>query len=199
MCASVEGRKRRFEHAIGTVSRNMFKRSPKPLLAAFPEMAASTLASLLRRPYHLINLPRGLSIPCDTSPAHESGYVYTSRKSSYHSIMVSSTRNPLQLLLIPVLLIVILFFTFTANKGTYPPPVKQHDELSIPSDAEDWEFDGALKKIQQDLAGLGQVGVDVEQQQKAGRKSRKVQLDLTVMSRCPDAVSRSTKVTVLNR
>jgi hypothetical protein len=113
--------------------------------------------------------------------------------------MVSSTRNPLQLLLLPVLLIVILFFTFTANKGTYPPPVEQHDELSIPSDAEDWEFDGALKKIQQDLAGLGQVGVDVEQQQKAGRKSRKVQLDLTVMSRCPDAVSRSTKVTVLNR
>jgi hypothetical protein len=114
-------------------------------------------------------------------------------------IMFSTNRNPLQLLLIPVCLIVILFFTLTTNKGTYPPPVKQHDELSIPSDAEDWEFDGALKKIQQDSAGLGQVEVDADQQQKAGRKSRKVQLDLTVMSRCPDAVSRSTKVTVLNR
>jgi hypothetical protein len=113
--------------------------------------------------------------------------------------MVSSTRNPLQLLLIPVLLIVILFFTFTANKGTYPSPVKQHDELSIPSDAEDWEFDGALKKIQQDSGGLDQVEIDVEQQQKAGRKSRKVQLDLTVMSRCPDAVSRSTNVVISNR
>jgi hypothetical protein len=101
--------------------------------------------------------------------------------------MFSPTRNPLQLLFIPILLIVILFFTLHTNKGTYPPPVKQHEELSIPSDAQDWEFDGALKKIQQISGG----SVDIEQkQEEVERKDRKVQLDLTVMSRCPDAVSR---------
>ena len=110
--------------------------------------------------------------------------------------MFSSNRNPLQLLFVPVLLIVILFFTLHSNKGTYPPPVKQHEELSIPTGAEDWEFDGALKKIQQDAGGL--VGVehqdDMEVEQDQGQdqvepRERKVQLDLTVMSRCPDAVS----------
>lgn len=104
----------------------------------------------------------------------------------------SANRNPLQLLLVPVLLIVILFFTLNTNKGTYPPPVKGHEELSIPTDAEDWEFDGALKKVQQDAGGL-EVVEKVEQgkedELEMERKGKKVQLDLTVMSRCPDAVS----------
>jgi hypothetical protein len=112
---------------------------------------------------------------------------------------MTTTRKPIHLYLIPVVLLCVLFFVFqTKNGATFVPPTEEggHDELSVPYDLIDAQLDQALEAVQADREGEREgitgdhTGYEwVPEEESINERSRKVQLDLTVMSKCPDAVS----------
>jgi len=119
-------------------------------------------------------------------------------------------RNTLHLYLIPIILIAVLFFLFTPYRPYQTGLSVDDDGLLNPAstlnsgmglggieeeDAVDWELEKTLKGVQGNKEMGGDEGeyeteetMDAEQDL---RSTKLVQLDLTVMSRCPDAVSNT--------
>jgi hypothetical protein len=117
-------------------------------------------------------------------------------------------RNTLHLYLIPIILIAVLFFLFTPYRpyqtgltvdddGNLNPGSTLNSGLSLggikEQDAVDWELEKTLKGVQGSHEMGGQEEEDDAEEmmeaEEALRSNKLVQLDLTVMSRCPDAVS----------
>jgi len=118
-------------------------------------------------------------------------------------------RNTLHLYLIPVILIAVLFFLFTPYRpyqtglsvdddGLLNPGSTLNSGLGLGGlegeDEIDWELEKTLKDVQGQEMGGEEEEDEAEEMIEAEevlRSNKLVQLDLTVMSRCPDAVSNT--------